>query len=103
MFRILRTVLALAMGRAVSTAGALSLSAGAAPAHAGTAIVQIDNPSPGEQNMSPAWIAGWAIDTSAASGTGIDVVRVYLDGDMTTGRLLGQANYGGDRADVAAQ
>ncbi len=99
MRRIL-TALGLSLALALTAVGAYSASA--APASAGTVVVQIDNPSQGEQNMTPTWIAGWAVDTAAPSGTGITSVSVYIDGDQNTGRLLGQANYGGDRPDVAS-
>jgi len=47
-------------------------------------------------------IGGWTADTGATSGTGIDQVRIYLDGQMNgSGTLLGTAAYGKPRADVA--
>src|SRR5262249_22103798 len=82
--------------------GLLLPSVPALPAGAeNTIVVNIDNPSPGEQNMSPGWIAGWAVDTAAPEGTGIDMVAIYMDGDQGTGTFLGLADYGGDRPDVA--
>jgi len=91
---------ALAAGLALSAVGSAPVSA--APAQAGNIILQIDNPSPGEQNLNPNSVAGWVIDTGSYGGPGIDSVLVYADGDQTTGRFLGQAQLGGDRVDVAA-
>jgi hypothetical protein len=46
-------------------------------------------------------IGGWAADP-AGPGTGVDMVRVYLDNRMDAGgTLLGDANYGYPRPDVA--
>ena len=46
-------------------------------------------------------IGGWAADP-AGPGTGVDMVRVYLDNRMEAGgTLLGDANYGNSRPDVA--
>jgi hypothetical protein len=47
-------------------------------------------------------IGGWAADP-AGPGTGVDMVRVYLDNRMEAGgTLLGDANYGNARPDVAS-
>jgi hypothetical protein len=47
-------------------------------------------------------IGGWAADP-AGPGAGVDIVRVYLDNRMESGgTLLGDANYGSARPDVAA-
>src|SRR5262249_45180832 len=46
---------------------------------------------------------GWAIDQAFTSGTGINAIAIYMDGDANTGKYLGQAQLGGDRQDVAAQ
>src|SRR5689334_6313006 len=97
----LALMLILALALVISAAGAVPARAAATPADA-TVLVQIDNPSPGEQNMTPGWIAGWAVDSTATDGTGINQVLIYMDGDQSTGSFLGNAVYGGDRADVAA-
>src|SRR4051794_17068602 len=78
-----RMLLALGLALGLGLPALTGLTASAAPASAGGVIVQIDNPTAGEQNMTPNWIAGWAVDTGAVSGTGIDSVSVYLDGDAT--------------------
>ena len=67
--------------------------------------VTIDVPAPtrvAERNQ-PLLIAGWAIDTDATAGTGVDLVHVWAypseGGDAL---FLGEAGYGGQRPDVAA-
>lgn len=39
-------------------------------------------------------IQGWAINENFEDSTGIDKVEIYLDGTMTNGIFLGDANYG---------
>jgi hypothetical protein len=65
--------------------------------------MSIDSPREGTTvgNGSLVDIGGWAADP-AGPGTGVDAVRVYLDGQMDAGgRLLGEATYGSPRPDVA--
>jgi len=45
-------------------------------------------------------IKGWAIDTSSSEGTGIDTVKIYLDGPRDFGQELGDATYGIARSGV---
>lgn len=61
----------------------------------------IDEPRPGGRLFGPSIVRGWAIDVTTAGGTGIDQVQVFLDGDRTSGQLIGTANYGVARSDVA--
>jgi hypothetical protein len=68
-----------------------------------TTMISIDSPADGANvtNGTQVNIGGWSADT-AGPGTGVDMVRVYLDGRMDAGgTLLGNANYGGSRPDVA--
>ncbi len=68
-----------------------------------TTMISIDAPTEGSTitNGVQIDIGGWAADT-VGPGTGVDMVRVYLDGRMDAdGKLLGNANYGGNRPDVA--
>jgi hypothetical protein len=66
--------------------------------------ITVDTPSSGQtialgQQID---IGGWAAD-AAGSGTGVDQVQVYADGQMNSGgTLLGSATYGKARTDVAA-
>jgi hypothetical protein len=70
----------------------------------GPAQISIDSPTEGTilTPGSPIIVGGWAADL-AGPGTGVDAVRVYLDGPMDAGgTLLGNATYGSPRQDVAA-
>src|SRR5581483_4572055 len=86
-------------------AAILALALPVAPAMAqSTTLISIDAPADGANvsNGTQIDIGGWAVDT-AGPGTGVDMVRIYLDNRMdNNGTLLGNANYGGARADVAA-
>lgn len=50
-------------------------------------------------------IKGWAVDRNALSGTGVDRVEVYLDGERTVAGTvkLGEATYGGDYGSPAQE
>jgi len=68
-----------------------------------TTMISIDSPADGATvtNGTQVDVGGWAAD-SAGPGTGVDMVRIYLDGRMDAGgTLAGNANYGGSRPDVA--
>lgn len=87
-------------------AGLLALGAGGlglAQAQGATAKVNIDAPGSGATVGSgqPVFIGGWAADT-AGLGTGVNGVDIYLDGPPSSGRLLGSAEYGIRRPDVAS-
>jgi hypothetical protein len=89
-------------------AAVLTVVVAAVPAHAQTSSsapeIKIDSPRADATitNGSPLAVGGWAIDP-AGPGTGIEEVRVYLDGEMDRGgRLLGIATYPKPRPDVAA-
>src|ERR1041384_4199094 len=75
----------------------------ATPALVSTVQVSLDSPSDGSDIASgrKVIVGGWAVDT-AGPGTGVDQVKVYLDGPMDNGgTLIGTAKYGGTRIDVA--
>src|SRR6266545_733037 len=91
----------------MALASILALAVPAGPALAqgttSTTMISIDSPADGATvtNGTQVDVGGWAADT-AGPGTGVDMVRVYLDGRMDSGgTLLGNANYGGNRPDVA--
>jgi len=68
----------------------------------GATQIKIDAPiaDSGIGNGAQVDIGGWALDP-AGPGTGVDAVRVYLDGPMDAGgTLLGNATYGKPRPDV---
>ncbi len=45
--------------------------------------------------------SGWAVDKNSSSGTNIDRIEFYLDGPRGFGKLLGNADYGSARDDIA--
>jgi len=65
--------------------------------------VAVDTPQPGEVRQQPFWVAGWALDLSAAAGTGIDAVHVWAyPPNGASPIFLGVADSGDARPDVAA-
>src|SRR4051812_16449375 len=82
-------------------AGLEARVAWAAPAaDAGSTLVVIDAPR-GGNTSTQIEVRGWAADPNARSGTGVDQVEVYLDGDRDAGgSRVGQATYGLQRPDI---
>lgn len=75
-----------------------------APALAGPQM-SIDIPSHLSVHAQPFWLAGWAIDTDATSGTGVGAVQVWgypNPGSGQTPVFFGVAAYGDARPDVGA-
>ena len=71
-------------------------------ADAASTLVVIDAPRGGTTGTILE-VRGWAADPTARSGTGVDRVEVYLDGERDAGGTrLGQATYGLQRPDIAA-
>ena len=71
--------------------------------NAGGPMMALDEPANGSVCQQPCPLSGWAIDSSAASGTGIDAVHVYaFPAAGGAGRLVGVAQYGTSRPDVGA-
>ena len=63
----------------------------------------LDVPANGATVSGAFTVAGWALDTAAPSGTGVDAVEVWaLPVGGGQALLLGQAAYGGARPDVGA-
>ncbi|MCA1554108.1 MAG: hypothetical protein LC737_07000, partial [Chloroflexi bacterium] len=50
----------------------------------------------------PILFAGWTLDLTATSGTGVDQVWLYVDGYIGTGTWLGAIPYGQPRPDISA-
>src|SRR5205085_1924273 len=78
--------------------------AAAAPAPAPSAQIHINLESPAAgallNNGQTVTLTGWAVDGSG-SGSGVDAVRIFLDGQADGGgQALGFANYGKTRTDV---
>jgi N-acetylneuraminic acid mutarotase len=65
-------------------------------------IIAIDTPVPDATLRGGVTISGWALDGSAAGGSGVEEVHVYLDGGPGEGVLLGAAQRGSPRPDVDA-
>ena len=67
-------------------------------------FTSVDTPVNNATVTSPFLIGGWAIDTGAPSGTGVDMLHVwaYRDGDGNQPTWVGSATYGGSRPDVGA-
>jgi hypothetical protein len=106
--RLLRTALLASLLGSILVPGVPSLvgagvpSALAAPqGDASSTLVVLDAPRGGNSGTQ-LYVAGWAADPNSPTGTGVDRVDVYLDGDQSSGTLLGRATYGLSRPDVAA-
>jgi hypothetical protein len=57
----------------------------------------VDSPTDQQSVNGVVQMSGWALDETAADGTGVDRVDVYLDGTQ-----VGTADYGHSRPDVAS-
>jgi hypothetical protein len=69
-------------------------------------VAAIETPGAGAAVPQPFAVRGWAIDTNARGGTGVDSVRVYgypVPGGEFDAVFVGQARYGDSRPDVARQ
>jgi hypothetical protein len=63
--------------------------------------ILIDSLTNGDTVTSPFLVSGWAVDTAAPSGTGVDTVHVWAyPADGSTPRFLGAATYGTQRSDI---
>jgi hypothetical protein len=68
-----------------------------------TTVMALDTPVWNSPVTSTFTVAGWAVDPSAASGTGVDAVHVWaFPAGGGTPVFLGSAPYGGSRPDVGA-
>jgi hypothetical protein len=68
-----------------------------------SANMRIDAPLEGQLIQEGITIRGWAIHRAARSGTGVDVVQIYLDGPSGAGgEEIALPSYGDERADIAA-
>ena len=67
-------------------------------------LMSLDTPPAGGTTIAPVDLAGWATDSTAPAGTGVDVVHVYAypnPGSSQAPIFLGAAGYGLPRQDVA--
>ena len=67
-------------------------------------FLAIDTPSPGMTTTSAFEVGGWAADTGAPSGPGVDAVVFYVfpNAGSAPGVFIGQGSYGWSRPDVGA-
>ncbi len=65
--------------------------------------ITVDRPAPDARatDGQALSVAGWALDPGATSGSGVDAVHVYVDGEAGRGPAVGAAAIGLPRADVA--
>src|SRR5437763_6848774 len=87
---------------ALSLALALALPGAGLARAAGVATVQIDQPAAESHVAGSVAVVGWAADTEAAGGTGVDQIVLTLDGPLNQGTRLGPATIGVSRPDVAS-
>jgi hypothetical protein len=76
----------------------------AAP-RASAPVMSLDTPTDGNAFRVPLTLYGWAADTGAPTGTGVDAVHVWAypnPGSGQPARFVGSATYGQARGDVAA-
>jgi hypothetical protein len=67
--------------------------------------MSLDTPTHNATVIQPFAVGGWAIDTGANSGTGVDTVHLWAFPNPGSGQAavwVGAASYGGVRGDVAA-
>jgi hypothetical protein len=67
--------------------------------------MSIDSPANGTTVPRTLDVAGWAVDTGAASGTGVDTLHIYAYPSPGSGQApvyLGAAFYAGARPDIGA-
>jgi hypothetical protein len=67
-------------------------------------FIDLDTPRPGQVVTSAFEVGGWALDTGAATGTGVDAVVFYVfpNAGAAPGVYVGQGSYGITRTDVGA-
>ncbi len=77
----------------------------AAPASSGKAkaVINIDTPKSGQDVSGSFELSGWAIEESATGSTGITAIHVYNGPAAGEKNMLGVAQYGISRPDVAAK
>jgi hypothetical protein len=66
-----------------------------------TAFVAIDTPEPNTMATRPFTLSGWAVDTAAPTGTGIDAIAVWAyPGSGTAPIFVAFGSYGASRPDI---
>ncbi len=87
----------------LSPAVSARIARGHPAAQSGAVELAVETPAANATVSGSVQITGWAVDRTAAEGTGIQAVLVYVGGDSRSGTLLGEAQYGLDRPDIAAR
>jgi hypothetical protein len=93
----LRTLVALLVGLLVMPAAAFAQQGST------TMKITIDTPT-GNMTVTNGQsinIGGWALDTASTSGSGVDRVEIYVDGQRGSATLAAEATYGLPSPDVA--
>ena len=68
-------------------------------------LMSVDYPAPGVARAQPFMLSGWALDSAAPSGTGVDTLHVWAYPNPGSGQpavFVGVAQYGQSRPDVGA-
>jgi YD repeat-containing protein len=60
----------------------------------------IEAPTNGQTVKTPVTVSGWAIDGTAPTGTGVDIIHVYATPSGGSQTFLGAATYGQARPDI---
>ena len=66
------------------------------------AVLYVDTPSYGSTKARPFTMSGWAVDSGATTGTGIDFVDMWAFALNGAGTYLGAATYGLSRPDIGS-
>jgi hypothetical protein len=68
-----------------------------------TTLLNVETPRQGSLVNGPVRVQGWAADPQASTGTGVERIELYVDGQITTrGVPVGEVPYGETRPDVGA-
>jgi hypothetical protein len=88
-----------------SVTGAFQLRTASITVVAAGPVMAIDSPGPNTSLAQPFALSGWAIDSAAPSGPGVDMVHVWAFPNPGSGApavWVGSAQYGISRPDVAS-
>ena len=66
------------------------------------ALLFVDTPAHGSTKTRPFTVSGWAVDSGAASGTGIDFIDMWAFTLNGAGIYLGAGTYGTSRPDIGS-
>jgi glucose/arabinose dehydrogenase len=66
------------------------------------ALLAVESPHTGDSFPGKVTLSGWAIDASASSGTGIDLIHIWATPPGQSTKFIGTASYGTNRPDVGS-